>query len=113
MYSFIYTHNLPNMVAEHGASHVCASERKQLMDVLVPHVMEEIFDVVKSNSRERIQQRIVEEIADVLVRSIQEQTAEVESLKNDVAETKSSVAADQNLAAKLAESCRSQSREWF
>ena len=36
---------------------------------------------------------------------------EVESLKNDVAETKRSLAADQELAAKLAESCSSQSSE--
>jgi len=37
---------------------------------------------------------------------------EVESLKNDVADTQRSLAADQELAAKLAESCRSQSSEW-
>ena len=36
---------------------------------------------------------------------------EVERLKNDVAETKRSLAADQELAAKLAESCSSQSSE--
>ena len=38
--------------------------------------------------------------------------AEVESLKNDVADTQSSLAADQELAAKLAESCSGQSSEW-
>ena len=38
--------------------------------------------------------------------------AEVESLKNDVADTQRSLAADQELAAKLAESCRGQSSEW-
>ena len=37
---------------------------------------------------------------------------EVESLKNDVADTQRSLAADQELAAKLAESCSSQSSEW-
>ena len=37
--------------------------------------------------------------------------AEVESLKNDVADTQSSLAADQELAAKLAESCSGQSSE--
>ena len=38
--------------------------------------------------------------------------AEVESLKNDVADTQRSLAADQELAAKPAESCGSQSSEW-
>ena len=38
--------------------------------------------------------------------------AEVESLKNDVADTQRSLAADQELAAKLAESCSGQSSEW-
>ena len=37
---------------------------------------------------------------------------EVESLKNDVADTQRSLAADQELAAKLAGSCGSQSSEW-
>ena len=37
---------------------------------------------------------------------------EVESLKNDVADTQRSLAADQELAAKLARSCSSQSSEW-
>ena len=37
---------------------------------------------------------------------------EVESLKNDVADTQRSLAADQELAAKLAESRGSQSSEW-
>ena len=37
---------------------------------------------------------------------------EVESLKNDVADTQRSLAADQELAAKLAGSCSSQSSEW-
>ena len=37
---------------------------------------------------------------------------EVESLKNDLADTQRSLAADQELAAKLAESCSSQSSEW-
>ena len=37
---------------------------------------------------------------------------QVESLKNDVADTQRSLAADQELAAKLAESCSSQSLEW-
>ena len=37
---------------------------------------------------------------------------EVESLKNDVADMQRSLAADQELAAKLAESCSSQSSEW-
>ena len=37
---------------------------------------------------------------------------EVATLKNDVAKTKRSLAADQELAAKLAESCSSQSAEW-
>ena len=37
---------------------------------------------------------------------------EVESLKNDVAETKRTWTADQELAAKLAESCSSQSSQW-
>ena len=38
--------------------------------------------------------------------------AEVESLKNDVADTQRSLAADQELAAKLAESGSGQSSEW-
>ena len=38
--------------------------------------------------------------------------AEVESRKNDVADTQRSLAADQELAAKLAESCSGQSSEW-
>ena len=38
--------------------------------------------------------------------------AEVESLKNDVADMQRSLAADLELAAKLAESCSSQSSEW-
>ena len=38
--------------------------------------------------------------------------AEVESLKNDVADTQRSLAADRGLAAKLAESCSGQSSEW-
>ena len=37
---------------------------------------------------------------------------EVESLKNDVADTQRSLAADQKLAAKLVESCSGQSSEW-
>ena len=37
---------------------------------------------------------------------------EVESLKNDVGDTQRSLAADQKLAAKLAESCSGQSSEW-
>ena len=37
---------------------------------------------------------------------------EVESLKNDVAEMKRTLTADQELAAKLAESCSSQSSQW-
>ena len=37
---------------------------------------------------------------------------EEKSLKNDVADTQRSLAADQELAAKLAESCSSQSSEW-
>ena len=37
---------------------------------------------------------------------------EVESLKNDLADTQRSLAADQELAAKLAESCSGQSSEW-
>ena len=37
---------------------------------------------------------------------------EVESLKNDVADTQRSLAADQELAAKLAGSCGNQSSEW-
>ena len=45
------------------------------------------------NHTSAFQQRIVGEIADVLVPSFLEQTAEVESLKNDVAKTKSSLAA--------------------
>ena len=36
----------------------------------------------------------------------------MERLKNDVAETKGSLAVDQELAAKLAESCSSQPSEW-
>ena len=38
--------------------------------------------------------------------------AEVEGLKNDVGDTQRSLAADQELAAKLAESCSGQSSEW-
>ena len=37
---------------------------------------------------------------------------EVESLKNDVGDTQRSLAADQELTAKLAESCSGQSSEW-
>ena len=37
---------------------------------------------------------------------------QVESLKNDVGDTQRSLAADQELAAKLAESCSGQSSEW-
>ena len=37
---------------------------------------------------------------------------QVESLKNDLADTQRSLAADQELAAKLAESCSGQSSEW-
>ena len=39
-------------------------------------------------------------------------TVEVESLKNGLADTQRSLAADQKLAAKLAESCGGQSSEW-
>ena len=55
----------------------------------------EIIEIVKSIFHERIQESIVEEIADDPVLLIQEQTA-----------------ADQELSTKLAQSCSSQPSEW-
>ena len=55
------------MAAELGASHASVSARKQIIDVFVLLVMGEILEVVKSMPHERIQQCIVQEIADALV----------------------------------------------
>ena len=52
-----------------------------------------------------------EEIA-TLTATIEDLAVQVESLKNDVGDTQRSLAADQELAAKLAESCSGQSSEW-
>ena len=54
-------------------------------------------------SQERIRQRTLQEIMVVRVPSIWEQTVEVECSQNNVAERKSSMAADQEVAARRAE----------
>ena len=72
----------------------------------------------KANQAGLIEKRKEEEIA-TLTAAIETKltqqgnlAAEVESLKNDVADTQRSLAADQELAAKLAESGSGQSSEW-
>ena len=73
----IHAHKSFHMVAEHGFSppRQCMSDRiaKHVADELIPLLREEIVDIVKTISHERIEQRIVEKIADVPVSSIQEQ----------------------------------------
>ena len=69
------------MVAERGFSppQQCTSERiaKHAADVLIPLLREEIVDIVRTISHERIKQRIVEKIADVPVLSIQTQLSNI------------------------------------
>ena len=57
------------MVAEPGAS--------QIVDVLVPLIMEEIVKAVNAVPRERIAQRICEQIVDVGGSQVAEQDTEV------------------------------------
>ena len=75
-----------------------------IIAVLLPLVTEEIGDVVRSISPKHIRQRVIEEIAQVLVMPIPEQTVLVKSLKNRVAP-------DQELATTRVESGSSQSSE--
>ena len=69
------------MVAERGFSppQQCTSERiaKHAADVLIPLLREEIVDIVRTISHERIKQRIVEKIAHVPVLSIQTQLSNI------------------------------------
>ena len=69
------------MVAERGFSPLqqCTSERiaKHAADVLILLLREEIVDIVRTISHERIKQRIVEKIADVPVLSIQTQLSNI------------------------------------
>ena len=62
------THNHSHMVAEPGAS--------QIVDVLVPLIMEEIVKAVNAVPRERIAQRICEQIVDVGGSQVAEQDTE-------------------------------------
>ena len=95
IFATIWTHTHFHMVAEHG--HPSMSERieRLIVDAVIPLILEEIVEVVKSISRERIRQRALQEIADVLVTTIQEQ-----------------MAADQEPPTQLTESHSSQSAEW-
>ena len=76
-----YQHQTSHMVAERGFSppQQCTSERiaKHAADVLIPLLREEIVDIVRTISHERIKQRIVEKIADVPVLSIQTQLSNI------------------------------------
>ena len=83
------------MVAEHGHPSISERIERLIVDALIPLILEEIVEVVKSISRERIRQRALQEIADVLVTTIQEQ-----------------MVADQEPPTQLTESHSGQSSEW-
>ena len=88
------------MVAERGFSppQQCVSERiaQHVADVLIPLLREEIVDIVRTISHERIKQRIVEKVADVPVPSQLSNIADVldatrenlEQIKSDLIHVK-------------------------
>ena len=63
------------MVAEHRSD--ATRLARQIVDVLVPPIMEEIAKVVKTVLQEQISERIRKQIVDVYVSQVVEQVTEV------------------------------------
>ena len=84
------------MVAEHGPLHrISERVRKQILHVLISLVMEEMVDVARQISQERIEQRTVEEMPGRIVEPASNDKVaaedECKSLAMDIKNHKSSV----------------------
>ena len=84
------------MVAEHGPLHRSSERvRKQILHVLISLVMEEMVDVARQISQERIEQRTVEEMPGRIVEPASNDKVaaedECKSLATDIKNHKSAV----------------------
>ena len=81
---------------------------ERVVAIPVPQIMEEIMEVIRLVSQERIHERIVEETIDVPFSRVMEEAIEVEKLKSQF----STLLADKKQASKLNGGCAAQAPEW-
>ena len=86
----------------------CYRYAERVVASAVPQIMEEIMEVIRLVSQERIHERIVEETIDVPVSSVMVEAIEVEKLKYQCF----TLLADKKQASKLNGGCAVQAPEW-